>query len=277
MSSGARVAIPEHVAADVLFRHDRTCCVCQERGKPVQIHHIDDDPSNNAPTNLAALCFDCHNDTQIKGGFGRKLNAAQVIKYRDDWMKRVAEIRSKADKSDGLGLKIERSTQTKSPDRSTPNITNIQGIVTQDQKGGQNIVNNYGPRELHITPDQRQKFLAAIPNGAGTRIGVRLQDGSNAGRGFFREIVALFGAAGWLPIETDAANTLPGNHTGLLIEHGEPIPALASAIAKAFDEAGISNVMVRGPWPTGTEAFRLVVWPTELNVIATALESRTAS
>jgi hypothetical protein len=142
------------------------------------------------------------------------------------------------------------------------NVTNIRGIITQDQNGGQNVVNNYGPPELHITADQRQIFLAVMPNGARERIGIRLQDGSNAGRTFFKEVVALFANAGWLPIETDAANTLPGNHTGLVIEHGEPIPALASTIAKAFDQAGISNVMVRGPWPAGTEAFRLVVWPT---------------
>jgi hypothetical protein len=87
------------------------------------------------------------------------------------------------------------------------NVTNIRGIITQDQKGGQNVVNNYGPPELHITADQRQKFLVVMPNGAGERIGIRLQDGSSAGRTFFKEVVALFANAGWLPIETDAAKT----------------------------------------------------------------------
>jgi len=85
------------VAAEVLIAHDRTCCVCGERGKRVQIHHIDENPSNNDPQNLAVLCFDCHNETQIEGGFGRSLDATQVTRYRDEWVERVAEIKKQAD------------------------------------------------------------------------------------------------------------------------------------------------------------------------------------
>lgn len=73
------------LAADVLFASDRTCCVCRVRGKRVQIHHVDDDPSNNNVDNLAVLCLDCHEDTQIRGGFSRRLDAHQVIRYRNDW------------------------------------------------------------------------------------------------------------------------------------------------------------------------------------------------
>jgi hypothetical protein len=92
-----RIRIPDNIAADVLVAHDRTCCVCQIRGKRVQIHHIDEDPSNNASENLAALCFDCHDQTQIKGGFARSLNSVQIIKYRDEWTGRVAENKRRAD------------------------------------------------------------------------------------------------------------------------------------------------------------------------------------
>jgi hypothetical protein len=92
-----RIPIPKETAADVLIAHDRTCCVCQERGKRVQIHHIDDNPSNNDPSNLAVLCFECHNETQIKGGFARSLDDNQVRKYRDEWVQRVADIKKKAD------------------------------------------------------------------------------------------------------------------------------------------------------------------------------------
>jgi hypothetical protein len=42
-----RVPIPNAAAAKVLVAHNRTCCVCQERGKRVQIHHIDGDNSNH--------------------------------------------------------------------------------------------------------------------------------------------------------------------------------------------------------------------------------------
>lgn len=84
-----RIEIPSDIATEVLFESDRTCCVCRVRGKPVQLHHIDDDPGNSSAQNLAVLCFDCHRETQIRGGFDRKLDAAQVKKYKADWVKRV--------------------------------------------------------------------------------------------------------------------------------------------------------------------------------------------
>ena len=93
-----RIPIPEATATVVLFDSDRTCCVCNERGRPVQLHHIDEDPGNNTPGNLAALCFLCHEETQVEGGFARKLNAAQVTKYRDEWLARVRIRRQTADR-----------------------------------------------------------------------------------------------------------------------------------------------------------------------------------
>lgn len=97
MTKKNRIPIPEEVAAKVLFMSDRTCCVCNERGKNVQIHHIDENPSNNDPENLSILCLECHNDTMINGGFGRKLNAKQVTLYRNEWLERVKSRKEKAD------------------------------------------------------------------------------------------------------------------------------------------------------------------------------------
>jgi hypothetical protein len=95
MGRKPREKIPEDIAARVMFDSDRTCCVCRETRKEVQIHHIDEDPSNNSPENLAVLCFEHHDETQRKGGFGRKLNATQVRLYRDDWHKRIAQRRDR--------------------------------------------------------------------------------------------------------------------------------------------------------------------------------------
>lgn len=95
-----RIPIPNDVATEVLFAADRTCCVCRERKKEVQIHHIDQNPSNNTFENLAVLCFECHDKTQIKGGFGRKLSSSLVNQYRDDWLKEVASRRDSANKKD---------------------------------------------------------------------------------------------------------------------------------------------------------------------------------
>jgi 5-methylcytosine-specific restriction endonuclease McrA len=93
-----RTPIPEEVSVDVLFLHDHTCCVCHEHGLSVQIHHIDDDPSNNAPENLAVLCLQDHDRTQLAGGFGRRLQATEVRRYRNDWLERVKIRREQADK-----------------------------------------------------------------------------------------------------------------------------------------------------------------------------------
>ena len=76
-----------------MFESDRTCCVCNIRGKQVQIHHIDENPANNIIGNLSVLCFDCHNDTMIKGGFGRKLDSAQILLYRSSWLNKVKQQR----------------------------------------------------------------------------------------------------------------------------------------------------------------------------------------
>lgn len=77
--------ISEDLAAQVLFLSDRTCCVCKTVGRSVQIHHIDGNPNNNDIDNLAVLCLDCHNETQLSGGFGRKLTPWLVKIYRNDW------------------------------------------------------------------------------------------------------------------------------------------------------------------------------------------------
>ncbi|WP_417367335.1 HNH endonuclease signature motif containing protein [Flavobacterium beibuense] len=96
--SKERTAVPQNISAELLYMSNRTCCVCNMPGKAVQIHHIDENPANNDIQNLSVLCFDCHNDTMIKGGFGRKLDKYQVIKFRDTWHQRVKSRRVDADR-----------------------------------------------------------------------------------------------------------------------------------------------------------------------------------
>ena len=86
-----RTEIPPELAAEVLFRSDRKCCVCHKTG--VQIHHIDNNPVNHAVENLAVLCLNCHNETLIQGGFHRKLDAKQIILFRDGWLAQVSKMR----------------------------------------------------------------------------------------------------------------------------------------------------------------------------------------
>ena len=84
-----RRPIPEELEAQVSFASNLTCCVCKDRSKRTQFHHIDENPSNNIFENLAVLCFDCHDEAHIKGGVGRKLTPAVVTKHRDEWLKDV--------------------------------------------------------------------------------------------------------------------------------------------------------------------------------------------
>ena len=93
-----RISVPQPTVAVVLFAADRTCCKCRIAGRAVQVHHIDDDPANNDPRNLAVLCLECHNETLVQGGFGRQLTGEQIVIYRDDWHRRVLTRRDDADR-----------------------------------------------------------------------------------------------------------------------------------------------------------------------------------
>jgi hypothetical protein len=126
-----RVPIPEDVAAKVLYLHDHTCCICQERGRHVQIHHIDEDPANNDAANLAVLCTECHNDTMIRGGFGKKLHAAEVRLYRDEWIQRVQMRKGEADRltiQSILGRKEVAETRDWEPPSDIALYTYLQSI-----------------------------------------------------------------------------------------------------------------------------------------------------
>lgn len=130
-----RSEIPPDMAADLLFQSDRTCCVCGERGRPVQIHHIDGNPSNHSVSNLAVLCFDCHRDTQIRGGFDRKLDARQIVLYRDGWYQRVRRRREAAvERRDNVSAAIPPSdSKRKSPGHSTALLNFVNTLPEQRQ------------------------------------------------------------------------------------------------------------------------------------------------
>lgn len=109
------MTIPNDIAAKVLFKSDRTCVTCRIKSKPIQIHHIDGNNSNNDIDNLAVLCLDCHNETQIEGGFHRKLDDEQIILYRDDWYSIVSR--------DRINAELEKSANL--PDNKIEYITTL--------------------------------------------------------------------------------------------------------------------------------------------------------
>ncbi|WP_155638495.1 HNH endonuclease signature motif containing protein [Burkholderia cepacia] len=80
-----RVTIPEEVAAEVMFLADRTCRICRDPRRKVEIHHIDGDPSHNDINNLSAICKDCHSDAHTTQAFARNLTPALIRKYNESW------------------------------------------------------------------------------------------------------------------------------------------------------------------------------------------------
>jgi Restriction endonuclease len=107
-----RIPIPKEISTELLYVSDKTCCVCRRPRLSIQIHHIDENSSNNEIANLAVLCLECHNETQIKGGFGRKLNSPLVTTYRDKWHSEVMRLRKSASEN-YLRLKSNNNSKFK--------------------------------------------------------------------------------------------------------------------------------------------------------------------
>lgn len=84
----------EHVAS-LQFNSDFRCCLCAHvgdfppRAKSGQIHHIDEDPSNNAIENLVWLCLDHHEEVGRTSRSARRIHPRAVVRLRDDLERRV--------------------------------------------------------------------------------------------------------------------------------------------------------------------------------------------
>jgi len=80
-----RSEIPQELAAKVMFASDRTCCLCRIEKQKCQIHHIDENPNNNAFDNLALICAHCHIDTHSKLPFVRNITPDLIRLYNSAW------------------------------------------------------------------------------------------------------------------------------------------------------------------------------------------------
>ena len=121
-----RTSIPEDVASQVRWLSDDTCCICQEKEKDIQLHHIDEDPQNHSVENLAVLCLECHNKTQKKGGFTRRINPPYVILCRDKWYGVVDWRRKEADKRDVERRVGEKSSGNQPKDKRQSRLDHLQ-------------------------------------------------------------------------------------------------------------------------------------------------------
>jgi len=80
-----RPPVPEPVAVQVLVDNQHTCCICQLPNLHVQLHHIDEDKTNNSPANLAVVCGNCHSRVTGNEGFGRKFSHSEVAEFKRRW------------------------------------------------------------------------------------------------------------------------------------------------------------------------------------------------
>jgi hypothetical protein len=78
-----RIPIPNPLRSQVLIANQHACCIC---GRPrVQIHHINGDPTDNKPANLAVLCIPHHDEATVVTGLSAKLSVSEVRKYKRKW------------------------------------------------------------------------------------------------------------------------------------------------------------------------------------------------
>ncbi|GAH63199.1 unnamed protein product, partial [marine sediment metagenome] len=90
-----RKKIPINIDAELLFNNDRTCCICRDRRKRPQIHHINGDTSNNSLDNLAVVCPIDHDEIHKQGGMTKGFSPVLVKKYKSSWEQSVRDVRTK--------------------------------------------------------------------------------------------------------------------------------------------------------------------------------------
>lgn len=80
-----RSKTPKDIEAMVIFKSDRTCCVCHQKGKKWQINHINGDPNDNREENLCVLCLDCHAEFHSKSAISKGLTPEALKYYKKQW------------------------------------------------------------------------------------------------------------------------------------------------------------------------------------------------
>lgn len=93
MKKKTRIRIPKELEQAILYKSARTCCICRNPKNSVQIHHIDQNPSNNKESNLVAICGRCHDEAHTHHQLSKNLTANSLKKSKQSW---EAEVSSRA-------------------------------------------------------------------------------------------------------------------------------------------------------------------------------------
>lgn len=90
-----RKKIPRESEASVLAANQHLCCICHKEGRAVQIHHIDEDNTNNNISNLAVLCTQHHEEVGRTSRQGKGYSRREVLIYKEEWEKHCKLERNK--------------------------------------------------------------------------------------------------------------------------------------------------------------------------------------
>jgi hypothetical protein len=85
------------MAEDVMGEFGRACCVCKQRKRYLQVHHIDGNKEKNDRSNLAVLCLNHHADAHTTTRQARSLSPGQVRRCRDEWLQILTRRRESKD------------------------------------------------------------------------------------------------------------------------------------------------------------------------------------
>lgn len=100
MKKKIRKPFPKSLENILLYKSARTCCVCRNPGAPVEIHHIDQDPSNNVEINLVVICRNCHDEAHTTHTMSKNLTKDRLLDFKKRWEQEV-------EKRSNQAMKIE--------------------------------------------------------------------------------------------------------------------------------------------------------------------------
>lgn len=83
--SNNRTSIRSRIVDQLLHECFHRCCFCPEHRRISEIHHIDEDRSNNSPANLIALCRECHADVHSDQKLRRNISPSQLRLAKAHW------------------------------------------------------------------------------------------------------------------------------------------------------------------------------------------------
>jgi hypothetical protein len=86
-----RIKIPAELEKMTLYKSANTCNVCRDLNKGIQIHHIDQNPSNNILSNLIVLCQDCHDEAHTKHDLSKNLTDDKLSFFKKEWENEIAD------------------------------------------------------------------------------------------------------------------------------------------------------------------------------------------